>query len=222
MPFHVELRKGFRRASAFNLDPETLRRVVLEPWARGQPVELGEQEWDPSESELQILEGPQLEGPDLAMGRGWHNAVRASRDVTAQQLERTAAELARVAVLAATAAAHEAVAAVLDLLGVGRAGWDEARGRITAAAATAGSPPDLAVGAVLLVAEGEEADPEWLFDAGLALGALGARAIPVLLGDGPAPPALHDLAVVRLDPARAATVGALAERLHSVTGNETG
>src|SRR5437588_2012923 len=102
MPFHVELRQGLRRASAFNLDPEKLRQVVLDPWRRGRPVELGEREWDPRESTIQILEGPPLAAPDLGMGRGWHNAERSAKDVTARLLERLAAEAARVAVLAAT------------------------------------------------------------------------------------------------------------------------
>ena len=41
MAFHVEVRQGFRRASAFNLDAEKLRQTVIDPWRSGGPLELG-------------------------------------------------------------------------------------------------------------------------------------------------------------------------------------
>jgi hypothetical protein len=217
MPFHVELRRGHRRASAFNLDLQTLQQVVLEPWIRNHTVELGEKEWEPGESELQILEGPQLEGADLAMGRGWHNAQRVSEDVTAQLLETMAAEAARIAVLAASPSAGEEVGGILTQLGVEQADWDQVRARILAASGAGAAPPtDLGVAAVLLVGE-PEPDPVWQFEAGLAVGALGARAIAVQLGDEPPPAALRDLAVIRVDPANQAAAQALAERLRVVT-----
>jgi hypothetical protein len=214
MPFHVELRRGFQRASAFNLDRGALQRVVLDPWAQGRPVDLGDREWDPLETELQILEGPHLEGPDLALGRGWQNAERGSEDVTAPLLERIAADAASVAVVAATSAAAEAVSEALTRLEVREVGWSGVRARILGSAAIDSGPPsDLGAGAVLLAAEGEQADPAWLFDAGLAVGALGGRAIAVQLGEGPPPAPMRDLAVLRLDPADEATSLALGERL---------
>src|SRR5207237_3592858 len=104
----------------------------------------------------------------------------------------------------------------LGRLGVAETDWEAIRARILAASAAGGSPTDLDVGAVLLVGEGDDTDPAWLFDAGLALGALGGRAIGVQLGDGPPPDALRDLAVVRLDPGREATAQALAARLRAL------
>jgi hypothetical protein len=217
MPFHVELRRGFQRASAFNLDQGKLRQVVLDPWRRGRPVELGEREWDPRESSLQILEGPELAPPDLAMGRGWHNAERSSRNVTAELLERLAVEASSVAVLAATAPAREAASEILNRLGVPEADWEGMRARILAGStAVADSPPDLEAGAVLLVAAGPDPDPSWRFEAGLALGALGGRASLVLLGDEPPPSPLGELAAIRLDPEREETLQALAERLRGL------
>lgn len=59
---------------------------VIAPWLEDLPVELGEQEWQPGESKLKILEGPQLDGPDLAFGQGWSNAERASEEVTQREL----------------------------------------------------------------------------------------------------------------------------------------
>lgn len=214
MPFHVELRQGFRRASAFNLDEEMLRRTVLEPWQRGGPLELGDQEWDPQESTLQILEGPELEAPDLAVGRGWHNAERSAQDATARLLERIAAQAASVAVMAQSPAARRAVVELLERVGVQVADWEALRARILAGA----SSPDLGVGAVILVSEGPDPDQSWLFEAGLALGALGGRAIVAQLGDLAPPPPLGDLGVIRLDPEQPASIDALVERLRQAVG----
>jgi hypothetical protein len=214
MPFHVELRQGFRRASAFNLDEETLRRTVLEPWQRGGPLELGDQEWDPQESTLQILEGPELEAPDLAVGRGWHNAERSAQDATARLLERIAAQAASVAVMAQSLAARRAVVELIERVGLQVADWEALRLRILAG----GSSDDLGVGAVILVAEGPDPDQSWLFEAGLALGALGGRAIVAQLGDLATPPPLGDLGVIRLDPEQPASTDALVERLRQAVG----
>ena len=65
----------------------------------------------------------------------------------------------------------------------------------------------------ILVVERADPSPDWLFDAGLALGALGGRAIVAQLGDEPAPAALRDLGAIRLDPDEPASLHALAERL---------
>jgi hypothetical protein len=89
VPFHVEIRGALNHARSFNLSLEELRRMVLESWLTGRTVELGEQEWDPRESSLRILEGPHLDPPDLSFGQGWSNAERASEDVTRRVLERT-------------------------------------------------------------------------------------------------------------------------------------
>jgi hypothetical protein len=89
VPFHVEISGGLNHARAFNLDLDELRKTVLEPWLTGRPVELGEQEWDPRECSLRILEGRHLDPPDLSFGQGWSNAERSAADVTRRVLEST-------------------------------------------------------------------------------------------------------------------------------------
>ena len=49
---------------------------MVDPWRAGRKVELGDQEWDPADTVLTILEGPELSQPDLALGQGWNNAER--------------------------------------------------------------------------------------------------------------------------------------------------
>ncbi|MGN6257967.1 MAG: hypothetical protein ACTHN3_09510 [Solirubrobacterales bacterium] len=86
MSFHVEVTSGLRRARAFNLSGEEVRQQLLEPWLSRRAVELGDRKWDPEESELRVLEGPELSNPELSFGQGWANAERASEDVTARVL----------------------------------------------------------------------------------------------------------------------------------------
>jgi hypothetical protein len=93
VPFHVEIRGGLNHVRSFNLSAEQLREAVLEPWLTNRTVELGEQEWEPRESKLRILEGPQLDGPDLAFGQGWSNAERSAEDVTRRELAQTTVSL---------------------------------------------------------------------------------------------------------------------------------
>ena len=40
MPFHVQLRGGVRRAWAFNLDEDQLRRDIVVPWLHGREFDL--------------------------------------------------------------------------------------------------------------------------------------------------------------------------------------
>jgi hypothetical protein len=87
VPFHVEIKATtMRHARAFNLSQEKLRLSILEPWMADRTIELGDHEWVPHESSLRILEGPRLEGPDLASGQGWSNAERSAREVTREVL----------------------------------------------------------------------------------------------------------------------------------------
>lgn len=86
MPFHVEVSTALRHARAFNLSAEELRQTVLEPWLSRRSVELGDRKWNPEESELKVLEGPELGNPDLNFGQGWSNAQRSAADVTARVL----------------------------------------------------------------------------------------------------------------------------------------
>jgi hypothetical protein len=89
VPFHVEISGGLNHARAFNLSLDELRRQVLEPWLTNRPVDLGEREWAPRESSLRILEGRQLDPPDLSFGQGWSNAQRTAEDVTRRLLAET-------------------------------------------------------------------------------------------------------------------------------------
>jgi len=82
MPFHVEISHGINHARAFNLESEELQRNVLEPWLEQEPIRLGDRDWDPRTSELQVLEGPALDPPELSFGQGWSNAERGSVNVT--------------------------------------------------------------------------------------------------------------------------------------------
>jgi len=83
--FHVELRKFPHNACAFNLTEAELGEIVG-PWSREQWVELGERKWSPHQARLTVLEGPHLAVEDLALGRGWRNALRRSREVTERVL----------------------------------------------------------------------------------------------------------------------------------------
>jgi hypothetical protein len=97
VPFHVEVRSPLHHARVFNLDDTELQRI-LRPWVAGQILEVGEQEWEPRESTLTILEGKLLESRDLAFGQGWSNALRSAEDVTRRMVEseQTRAPLAPV------------------------------------------------------------------------------------------------------------------------------
>jgi hypothetical protein len=86
MAFHIEVSTGLQHARLFNVGGEELRRAVLEPWLSGRQLELGDRKWDPQESELRVLEGPELSNPELSFGQGWANAERGSTDVTARVL----------------------------------------------------------------------------------------------------------------------------------------
>jgi hypothetical protein len=198
--FHVEIRRSLRHARAFNLTEQRLR-AILDPWRAGRTVELGDQEWDPAESELRILEGPELSPPDLALGQGWNNAERSGTDVTARAL----AQATVVAVLADTAEAYEAATRFLGGMDVREADWDAVRARLLSGG------NDVPGVVVLIVAAEATPSPGWLFDAGIAIGALGGRAIVTRLGDDPLPKELRDFGATPLD-----QPAALAERVRAV------
>ena len=110
MPFHVEVSIALRHARVFNLSPEELRQTVLDPWLSGRSVELGDRKWNPEESELKVLEGPELGNPDLNFGQGWANAQRSAANVTARVLD--AAQANRGAAAGPTAMVIETDSAV--------------------------------------------------------------------------------------------------------------
>jgi hypothetical protein len=212
MPFHVEISSGFRqRARAFNLDESRLRSTILAPWLRGAPIELGDKEWLPRDCKLIILEGPELADTDLSMGRGWSNAEKSSANVTRRLIgEATAPAAARaVAVLAESSSGEAAIAGMLSELEIESTPWSELRGRILGSPDKRDGPGYAAV----LAFETPAPPGSWLFDAGLARGALGARAVVAQLGNSGIPVELTGVDVVRLDPDDEASVTALRDRL---------
>jgi hypothetical protein len=209
--FHVEISMGFRRARAFNLDEAKLRADILDPWMRGRVIMLGDRDWEPRDSKLIVLEGPELHDTDLSMGRGWSNAERVSENVTRRLVETASsfAERPLVAVVAESEATAASVAEVLAQLELETAPWSELRARIL-------GPPRHGEGpgfAAVLVIDSLEPSAAWLFDAGLARGALGPRAVFSQLGDAGIPAELAGVDVLRLDPANEASREALGARL---------
>jgi hypothetical protein len=81
--YHLELRQFPHNVNRFNLDRDALM-AILAQWIHDRPVELGERRWNPREARITIIEGPELTGADLSMGRGWRSAQRRGRDVTAE------------------------------------------------------------------------------------------------------------------------------------------
>jgi hypothetical protein len=205
MPFHVEISRGFRHARAFNLDEETLRRTILDPWMRGRVIMLGDKDWEPRDCKLIILEGPELGDTDLSMGRGWSNAERSAENVTRKLVDDAANPRPAVAVLAESPSSESAVGEMLGELD--RLPWSELRARILSGEGAVG-----AYAAVVVIDGGAPSAP-WLFDAGLARGALGPGAVLVQLGDGRVPAQLSGLEVLHLEPGDPGSPGSLSDRL---------
>jgi hypothetical protein len=84
--YHLELRQFPHNFCRFNLTAEELRGTVLVAWAREEWVDVGERKWHPQQATLTVLDGPELKMGQLAMGRGWRNAIRQGRDVTEELL----------------------------------------------------------------------------------------------------------------------------------------
>jgi hypothetical protein len=104
--YHFELRKFPHTVSRFNQSEQQLLALVV-PWVREAWVELDERKWNVHETKLTVLEGPELSLPELAMNRGWRNALRRSADVTQRVL---------AAARAAGPPAQTAATGELDLL----------------------------------------------------------------------------------------------------------
>jgi hypothetical protein len=84
--YHVELRQFPHNFCRFNLTERELRETILDAWAQGGWIELGERKWSPHQATLTVLESPRLPVEQLSMGRGWRNAGRQGRNVTEQLL----------------------------------------------------------------------------------------------------------------------------------------
>ncbi len=83
--YHVELRQFPHNFCHFNLSDGELAAIV-EPWKRGEPIEVGDRKWSPHQAKIRILEGPELAVQELSMGRGWRAAERRSQEVTERVL----------------------------------------------------------------------------------------------------------------------------------------
>lgn len=143
MPFHVEVSSPHHHARVFNLGEDELGQI-LKLWIAGQTFEFGEQEWEPRESKLKILEGKALEGPDLAFGQGWSNALKSAEDVTRRMVEAEEVRAPLAPVVAIEGDSVEGAAAAMAAGGSPVAlEWSEARARIDGR--------DPAVAAVILV-----------------------------------------------------------------------
>jgi hypothetical protein len=160
MPYHVELRSSIQRAWLFNLDRDELWRTILAPWAAQAPLRVSERTWDPRESTLRILDGPRLEGADLAHGQGFNRAEKSGRDVTAELLRSPAT------VVSPTREGHELGVGLLAQSGLAAVDWGPVR-----EALLDGREAGISAALVMVV---EQLGP-WLLDAGLALGALPGR-----------------------------------------------
>jgi hypothetical protein len=171
--FHVQVKRSHHRANVFNLDAATVRAAVVEPWLGRVPLRLGDREWPPEHSSLRILEGARLPPADLAHGQGWKRAESAGRDVTRELLAGPATALVLVVAEADAAQTGRELVAALDAT---FGDWAAVREDLLA-----GSEPPAATVLVLVPAA---PSPGWLFDAGLAVGAFGARAIFVAAAAG--------------------------------------
>jgi hypothetical protein len=183
LPFHVEIRSGHRWAREFNVDETTLRDSVLEPWVRNQPVLLGDREWEPAESALRVLEGPELSPPDLAFGRGWGAAEHTGQDVARELIGSAGRRASRIAVLAETEEARDLIADAVHDFGLQSVTWS---------LSLVGDPGEAAPAAIVLAVESAEPSRAWMYEAGAAVGALGGRAVVVQFA-GACPPELDAL-----------------------------
>ncbi len=129
MSFHVEISAGLHRARVFNLNREDLLAEVLQPWRENRVIEMGDREWVPRESNIRVLEGPQMETPDLSFGQGWSNAERKAEDVTRDLLAAATAWTPDAYVVAAESPEGLAAEAVAGNGGEAIA-WGEAKARI--------------------------------------------------------------------------------------------
>jgi hypothetical protein len=211
VPFHVEISRGYRHARVFNLDEEEVRAKVLDPWVRGRVILLGDKDWEPRDCKLVILEGPELPDTDLAMGRGWSHAGKSAENVTRRLVDeaRRPATAPVVCVLAETPSGEEAISGMLERVELELEPWSEVRGRLLGGRAQHG---DARYGAVLIF-ETPTPPGSWLFNAGLARGALGPRAVVAQLGDTGIPVELTGVDVIRIDPGDDASLRALEDRL---------
>jgi hypothetical protein len=143
------------------------------------------------------------------MGRGWSNAEKTGENVTRRLIDEVSTPSQPiVAILAEGEDALLDIGRMLERLELEIAPWAELRARIlTPPAQTSGSGY-----AAVLSTDSAEPTASWLFDAGLARGALGPRAVFAQLATQQSRSAAG-VDVVRLVPDDEASVRALADRL---------
>jgi hypothetical protein len=91
--FHIELRQFPHNMCHFNMTEQELFAQIVDGWAQEQWIEMGDRKWNPHQSKLIVLQGPQIPVEQLSMGRGWPTAQRQGEDVT----ERVIAQAKRAA-----------------------------------------------------------------------------------------------------------------------------
>lgn len=87
--FHLRLRQFPHNHCQFNVSDDELAPIV-DAWARGEWIALGERRWSPHQANLTIVEGPRIALAALSMGRGWRQAEREGQVVTGQVLKKAA------------------------------------------------------------------------------------------------------------------------------------
>jgi hypothetical protein len=110
--YHVELRQFPHNFCHFNMTEDELRGMVLDGWARGDWIELGERKWNPAQAQLKVLEGPRIPVAQLSMGRGWSSARRHGEDVTERMVASARAAVSLVDGAAASQGASSAGASI--------------------------------------------------------------------------------------------------------------
>jgi hypothetical protein len=178
--FHIELRQFPHNFCRFNLSERELRAIVLDAWAKGERVELGERGWDPAQASLTVLAGPRLQTQDLSMGRGWSNAQRQGSDVTERMLKTVREEQARGPRAGEDAVSHgSGFAAGADAARVGGAslpGGAVAAGADAARAGAASSPGGAVAAGVGAARAGAASSPGGAVTAGAGAAGVAAAA----------------------------------------------
>ncbi len=187
-----------------------MRATIIEPWLAERTIVFADKEWEPRKSSLVILEGPQLADTELTLGRGWSNAEKRSENVTRRLLDEAAKEFSiPVVAVLAEGSGGAAVTGVLEDLALPTVSWAELRALILDPARARSGPGYAAV----LTVESASPPASWVFDAGLARGALGRRAVFVQLGDAGIPAQLSGVELMRFDAEDEASRLALRDRL---------
>jgi hypothetical protein len=91
--YHLELRHFPRQSLRFNQSGAQIGALVL-PWVEDRVIEIDGEKWAPYDSEITIIEGPEIPVERLSMGRGWPTAQREGTDVTDRVLSEARAAIA--------------------------------------------------------------------------------------------------------------------------------